>query len=443
MEERVLKMTNDGSYINNNCKVSYQQTNLPIDSFAFIKEVFWKVAIKTTEYHGKTALQVEVIDYNAKNPSALGKQTLKGEVPFMIFTPFEYERFSYQVACQTSGVMRSLCKDHPLGSKRPIDLDIRPPGSASSYSKDKQLERHQKQMEWANKADETLKPIELPLQTNEITIKQRFNESIIKNGFIEFKRRLPQPTEEITISINNDFLKQEYDLLKEYICKKIGKKTFTIKLVVQSRGNQVISYEASSEDIEKINETFIEEIRIPQIRLLKQVVDSTNEKKLYTVDEVFEKIQKIPGNIFNANINDIIKTLTDGYKHRNSQQIIFLAKNHNANVSKVYLTLKPLFGFLFYIDSGKNHNYIWELLDSHATYIWSFDKAIFSQSVSFTNTDLFIKEVHAKGRNKYKQDLHSKQVNNQSHFYCLEHEMQLNSSVVNFEKWREKLMEVI
>jgi hypothetical protein len=453
MGEKILKMTNDGIYINNYDKVSYQQTNLPIKNFAFINEVFWKVSIKTIKHNGEKALQVEVLDYNIKNSFALEKQSLVSKVPFMIFLPFEYEKLNKQVACQKSGLMRSLCKDHPLGSNKPIHLNIKPPDSDSFYTTEKQLEREKKLNEWLHQPDQSIKPYqlppestkpnELPLESKEISIKQRFSDSAIKDGYIEFKKQLPKINEGITISIFNDFLKQEYDLLKEYIAKRIGKKTFTANVIIHFKGDQIESVDATSDDIAKINETFIEEVRIKQINLLKQAGSSVTGKNLFAIDEVFKTLEQIPGNVFNNNIDDIIKVLTDGYKHRNSEQILFLSNQHNADLEKVRLTLRPLFGFLFYIDSENNHNYIWELLDSHATYIWSFSKAQYLQAQAYTNTESFIQEVHEKGRNIFKHNYLQNKMNYRCRFIALDHEMRTNSNIVDFEKWKEGLLAAI
>jgi hypothetical protein len=443
MEERFLRMTNDGVYINNYEKVPYKQTNLPIQHFSFIKDVLWKVAVKMSEHNGKSALQIEVLDYDINNWAVLGKQTLKEEIPFMVFLPFEYKKFNKIVACQRSGIMRSLCKDHPLGSKNPIHLSIKPPESDSMYTTEKQLERKLKQNEWINQSAKPLEPYQLPLETKEIIINQRFSDSTIQNGLIEFKRHLPQPNQEITISINNEFLKKEYDLLKAYITKRLGKKTFTVKIIIQLRSNELVSFAASSDDIDKINETFIEEIRHSHTHLVRKIVADNKEKKLYTVEEVFDKLETIPGNIFKSDINDIIRILTDEYKHRNSQQILFLAEQHCTDLEKVHLTLKPFFGFLFYIETQRHCNYIWELLDSHATYIWSFDKAQFSQSTALAKTKFFVNEIQEKGRNEFKRNYNENKVNYQSGFTFLDHKMKTNTPIVDFESWKEKLINVI
>lgn len=443
MEERILKMTNDGIYINNYDKVLYQQTNLPIRDFIFIKEVFWKVAIKSTLFNSTNALLVDVLDYNIKNPEAIGIQKLKGEIPFMIFLPFEYEKLKHQVACHKSGIMRSLCKDHPLGSKNPIHQNIKPPVSDSLYTSKKQLEKEEKKNELESQPFEPAKPFEWPIEVKEFNFNHRFEKATIKNQCIDFKKQLQKQDKEITISINNEFFKKEYELIKEYIAKRLGKKTFSVRVVANYRANKLESLEATSEDIDKINETFIEEIRNRQIHLLRQVDKGIKDKKLYTVEEVFSAQEDFPGNVFNNDVNDIIQILTEGNEHRNSQQILFLAKEHKAEVEIVRLTLKPLFGFVFYIETESNHNYIWELLDSHATYIWSFSKKFFSLSDAYTNTDLFIKEVHELGRNAYKRHYNANQSNYQCRFTSIDHDMNNDISNENIGIWIEELKRII
>ena len=73
-------------------------------------------------------------------------------------------------------------------------------------------------------------------------------------------------------------------------------------------------------------------------------------------------------------------TLIESESPRNVKQLVYLSGKKHERTQKIRFTLNPLFGFIFFI-SGKNKNHIcWELLNSHATYIWSFNKELSIES---------------------------------------------------------------
>lgn len=442
MQVRIFKMTYEGIFINSLERIAYANTNLPVHGFDFVGDIYWKVAIETSE--NKTHLKVEVLEYNAKNLSIFNAQKIQGEVPFIVFLPFQYEQFKQQVACRQSGLMRSLCKDHPLGSKRPIHLTHSISDKKKLYSTERIVDKeHLKKL--AQNDQDNLAQLHAANQlssTINISFKHKFSDCTIKDGLVEFSRNFNEAKDTLIISVFNEHLKKEYDLLKEYFSNRLGKKTFLVSISLEIKGSEILSFKALSTDIDKIDQAFIEEIRFRQIQSLKRIAIADEAKKLLSVDEVFLHSEQFSSNIFNNDINDIIKELTNGYSHRNSPQIVFLAESHNAANEKVYLTLKPLFGFVFYITGLSQHHFIWELLDSHATYVWSFSKASYTQRESFEVTELAINEIHHKGRNVYKAQFKANAGPN-FRFIPLDHELSENESSVVFETWKEKIESLI
>lgn len=442
MKEKILKMTYEGIFINSLERISYQNTNLPVHGFDFVGDIFWKVAIEASK--DKTHLLVEVLDYNAKNLSIFNAQKLVGEVPFIVFLPFKYEKFKQQVACRQSGLMRSLCKDHPLGSKKSIHLTHSISKKDKLYSTERIVEKvhfekqtQSSQNNWTQQYTVNHFP-----KTVNISFKHKFSDCTIKDGMVEFSRKFNEARDTLIISVYNEHLKKDYDLLKPYFSNKLGKKTFLVNISLEVKGSEILSFKAVSADIDKIDQAFIEEIRIRQIQSLKRIAIADEGKKLHSIDEVFLHSEQFSSNIFNNDINDIIKELTNGYSHRNSPQIVFLAESHNAANEKVYLTLKPLFGFVFYIPGLTQHHFIWELLDSHATYVWSFSKASYTQRESFDVTEQAINEIHHKGRNVYKAQFKANP-GSDFQFSPLDHELNENESSVVFETWKAKLENLI
>lgn len=427
MEERIFKMTNDGVFLNSLDVIPYSKTNLPIQWFAFVNEVYWKVAVNKIKKDRKEILEIFVVDYSCIRLDAFFKQKISGEVTFLLFKPFEYNKIIYQVACQKSGLMRSLCKDYHLGSKNPIDSNTTGSSEESYFSTQKKLERRK-----IINIDISTPPTK-NITTQSITLKYNLENTSIKDGYLEFNTTLKGLVGEQNITISNNILKKEYNLLKKYFCNKLRKNTFEINIeIVFSAGETIIN--ATSQDIDKIDETFIDAIRHLQIKSLANIEVINSDQKLYTVEKFFNQIDKEAENVFGNTIEDIINVLTDYHQHRNSPQIIYLAKSHDTDLEKVRITLKPIFGFVFYLGDSSRHHYIWELLNSHATYIWSYHTAEFPQAEAFDLVELAINEIYNDGRNPYKEK-HREDVN----FKTVEHKLIEGSKQVLFEKWKDAI----
>jgi len=108
------------------------------------------------------------------------------------------------------------------------------------------------------------------------------------------------------------------------------------------------------------------------------------------------------GNVFNQSESDIIKSLTKTEYVRNRKQLEYLSDIKQTNKSKIHYTLNPLFGFLFLNESKYKYHFVWELLQSHATYIWSINKENKNISFLYAKIEEIINVIKLIGRDEYK-----------------------------------------
>ena len=126
---------------------------------------------------------------------------------------------------------------------------------------------------------------------------------------------------------------------------------------------------------------------------------------------------------------------------KNKKQLEYLAGLKQDENYQLRFTLKPLFGFLFYVEGHNGNHFCWELLNSHATYIWSFDsKYAFFEILN--EIDNIINYIRINGRKKYKE-LVKIESENKFLFSTLYHKKKLTKNKDGFVEWKNDLEKII
>lgn len=126
---------------------------------------------------------------------------------------------------------------------------------------------------------------------------------------------------------------------------------------------------------------------------------------------------------------------------RNAKHLQFLAGSKHSTKQKLRFTLKPLFGFVFFIEGETKNHFCWELLNSHATYLWSFDKIDTDAKFQFKRVEETINIIRDMGRETYKSDFRNNKVDSDLSFCTIEHS-NINSALVDgFVEWQHRLKE--
>ncbi|MGY6561707.1 MAG: hypothetical protein ACXITV_06340 [Luteibaculaceae bacterium] len=101
--------------------------------------------------------------------------------------------------------------------------------------------------------------------------------------------------------------------------------------------------------------------------------------------------------------------------------------------------MNPHFGFLFFVEGERNNHFIWELLNSNATYIWSFEKYDGTLAQQLKKIEEIIGRIRTLGREKYKGAYRNFQEDGDLVFRSIAHENINSDFVDDFPRWRSRL----
>ena len=270
-----------------------------------------------------------------------------------------------------------------------------------------------------------------------------FKEITFRPGYICFKRHVEEINTQIEISVVNDCLLAEYDHIKSFFAKALKSKKIRVDAVIKIVDNQVTDISAYSPQIDQIDERLIESIKISRTLDITKPTVKTIDKSLFTSDEIFDTLveEGSTGNVFHQDENEILNALISIKKVRNWKQLEYLAGKKQFEGEKLKFTLHPNFGFLFLIRGESMDHFCWELLNSHATYIWSIARNESSIKMKYKRIENVINFIRNTGRDKYKSSYRHHHLDDDLLFCTINHK-DVNSDYINgFVRWKHLLDE--
>jgi len=255
------------------------------------------------------------------------------------------------------------------------------------------------------------------------------------DGFVQVEKRFDWQKNKQTLLIRNSSILPEFDSIKYYFGKAInGQKKFKVKATFTIRHGGIMGYEAESDEISKIDSALIDKVRKVRIYSFTSI-PRIRKKSLLSAEELQQSSKQEASNIFKETAIDIIKALVTKEGIRNAKQLQYLSGHKQVAHEKIQFSLRPLFGFLFSIEGKEKHHYCWELLNSHATYIWSFDKgALHTERIEAT-----ISLIHEIGRDAYKILYKNGEVDQDSLFSTIHHAKEHGRTAEVFLRWQKIL----
>ncbi len=268
----------------------------------------------------------------------------------------------------------------------------------------------------------------------------------IKLGYVVFERNVPSLRQLARFKVENDFLLPEFELIKSYLIKALGTKKFDVRATVFVEKGEITVTKAQSDIINRINEDLIESIK--NERTLKLAATSFKggiDKQLFSSEEIFDMPfdEGEKGNVFDQSEEEILRLILEKAKVRNRKQLEYLSGLEQARGTRLKFTLHPFFGFLFAVEGERMIHFIWELLNSHATYIWSLDKGGDEIKLQYRRIEDAINLVRNSGRDNYKRAYHDSHIDQDLVFNVIKHEDVNSPFVEGFVKWRHRLNELL
>ena len=422
----IIKLHQNRIWFNETISIATERSNLPVDQINFnkIAETFWLVEQLLFDKENET-LEVKIIDYFLRDKSFFKEQNPKTTIKALNFINLS-DVNSLKIALRYSAKeMTHLDKALEEGYKRRIE------------NPEKAFEKIQKKNLLMRSYPEKEKL--------EVNFEVWFKDAGFKLGYVVFDKNIPELKQMLRFKVNNDFLLPEFEFIKSYFMKALGTRKFDVKATIILEHGKAVETRASSPHIKRIDENLIDSIKNIRTNYLTKVPFKANvDKSLFTADDVFGEFnQDEMGNIFSQSEEEILRQILEKAKVRNRRQLEFLAGVKQVAGSRLKFTLHPYFGFLFTVEGAKMNHFIWELLNSHATYIWSLDKGDDSLLRQYRRVEDAINQVRNSGRDNYKQAYHSSHIDQDLVFHVIHHQDANSPMIEGFVKWRHRVGEVL
>ena len=428
MKTIFLKITNTEIYFNGSDSIRIENTNIPNKHLKFRtepEEVFWEVELigfsKLNE-----ELSVKVFDYSPQGIDSFQNQKCKYPFNRIKFDLLDWQ----QVEIQLSSYQESAIKEFFTGVPE-----------RSAHDTNNNLWTIPK----SKKTGDKLIDSEVYSTNRRIEEVFRINISDLQfhEGFVSILKKLNYPDKEIRIVIHNSTFRKEFDYIKEFFIRYFGRKT--VKVFVDFDydiySDKITNEEFKCPDLEEIDESVIEAIKTKRTNILKRP-SQKETKSILDLEELFQVMNDPSAgiNVFNQSEEDVINHFINVEGKKNKLHLSFLAKDLHQNTEKIRFTIHPIFGFIFSYGTETNSFLIWELLDSHATYIWYLETNKLSEISLYSEFEKAIEYIRGLGREVYKLAYKEGKISEDIRFKTISHN---RTDASGFKKWQEKLNSII
>jgi hypothetical protein len=406
----LFHITNAGIRLNPQDRIAWTATNFPPKSgfhFSEHRPHYWRVRQEAYD-RANGELTVTVLGYEVAEPEpGFSSQHPKAPVRRIHFRPLDWAELQGQLSAYRKEDFEALL---------PKAADTEPTfGSSNLTSHDPEVRRIPFE-------------VKVPLQ------KLRF-----KLGYAETEKRLPGIPDPVRILLSNPHILPEFEAIKPFFGKLLGKRSVDISGVAEVLGVLVRSVHCSSPDLDRINDQSIASVRRMVLRdSIRAARVPRVDKSLFGSDEIFDDTPaEALGNTYRQQERLLLEEILDAQQIGNRAQLHYLAGQVHEAAAPLKFTLQPHFGFLFYHRGETMHHFLWELLNTNATYLWSLPREPFTLAQAYPLLEREINTIRDQGRMTYIQQVDR----NAFVFHRIPHEHRNSSFVDGFPLWRARLME--
>lgn len=440
MSQIIIKIDNENVHLSPRTVLPIRGTNFPIAhcQFRSHKEVFWNVVL-LEYYPSSKCWNVKVLDYSPSDVSSFKRQKSTKEVNKVVFEKFDWLRLEPLLSSYQRSAMQGMLYN---GGPRKFSFeDTALKAHKNVRTESKIVDTNPQQIARAASTDR------LPYtKTYSISFSVNFADAQFAQSFVKFSRQVKEVGKLVDFQIANDYLRAEFDNIKSWFSRKFKSKKFEVNATIITIDGKITEVSASSIQISMINPNLIESvIEERTIALTKTAPALEVDRALFTAGEIFSNITmgEIEGNAFGQKENDILNLLLNKTQTRNRKQLEYLSGNRQSELLKLRFTLYPKFGFVFFIEGKLKNHFVWELLNTNATYIWSFDRLNQEIETQYKTVETAINSIRQNGRSAYKRVYKQNKDINNFWFYSIEHNDVSSITEDGFMKWKHKLEEKI
>lgn len=422
----ILKIENSRILFTPSLFVDIRNSNIPYNSLTFRtnREIYWEVEITNTINETKT-LNVLVKDYNFTDKNRFERQFPDIPVERIIFEKFDWTKLDPLLIRYYQNRLKEIAYNFP---------EIESGNTKSSFSRQSYNGVFPMQL---SQAISNPRP---KITDTEFWIS--FDNLKFEAGYISFMKKFEGISEPQLIKIFNEHVLAEFENIKSWFARKL--KIKKIKVYAKITFGSIPEIEASSPHIDLITPDLIENISYARIdQLTKELNGVSPDKSVYSSDEMFELLrdENEEGNIFKQTEEDILNYFIEKKEVRNKKQLAFLSDKKQSTNFKLRYTLHPFFGFLFFVEGSFKNHFVWEMLNSNATYVWSIDKA--QADSQFDKVDKIINSIRANGRKNYKRYYNNRTDVAEYVFYLVRHDDIATKEIEGYLKWENRIDELL
>lgn len=434
-KEVLLKIKNDKIGFNGTNFINILDTNIPISNLKFntSREIFWKVKMIDFDKNNYK-LCVEVVDYNCQDISNFLNQNPKYEIKFLEFAQFNW---IYLEPLLSSYKKINLINILTNINEKPFDYKF--------INND--LETYiepENEFDIENQTEEVIhKPIESKLY-EEFEIE--LNNCVFMLGYVMFSKYINYIHQTLDFKIPNDTILPEFDTIKFWISKILKIKKIRVKATFVLQNHKLKEFMATSKDIDKIDQKLIEGIKVERtLEITKSIRPQDIDKALFTSDDLYslDSTNDLEGNVFKQTEIDILDLLMENCNIRNKKELAYLSGSKQSLNYRIRFTNHPNFGFIFLVEGESKNHFIWELLNTNATYIWSIEKGEKEIELQYKRIENTINTILGCGRENYKRAYKTSNQDDDLLFNVLFHKDKGSELIDGFPKWKHRINELI
>lgn len=421
MKTILLKVDNEGVYYNPTEGLAWASTNLPVGAFRFREHepIYWRASM--CAYQKETQLlELEVLDYQVTVVEDFEQQSPKQPISALHFRPLSPQAFKANLSYYDGLRLAAI-----LTATEPV-----PPAPKIIWT-----------TEGRKPLASSLQPSEEPAKIH-LHFQQRIQDLSFSLGLIKGTHFVEEWGVTIDFEIVNDFIIPEFDYVKSYVAKALKQRHVPIEIKTTLADTIEKAVPARCPVLQNIDERLLELVRSQTAeRLLKKPkFEADVDKSLFTADEMYDQYTEDGpwGDDLRSPGEEILAQILSIKKVRNAKQLQFLAGKVHAPAEKLRFTLTPLFGFIFVAQGERQQHFIWELLNSHATYLWSFDPDALPAQQQFRELEKILTFIKVHGRQEYRNNHH---LSEHFAFRAINHRHANSSFVDSFPRWRNLLLE--
>jgi len=359
----IIKITNEAIWFNEVLSVPLTRTNLPVGDFRFVKgrTIFWKAEMINYDKQN-LELTIRIIHYRPEYIDDFLNQKPKAAVQKITITDIFWPAFSADLSFyKKTSFVPMMAESMPVGSEKSESVTVH------------------------IKADIA------------------FSKVKFGSGVVTFDYKFHWSDEKTEIKIHNGHILPEFEYVKTFFAKHFNSRTFQVLMVVTKSNTKIERIIATSRQIDQIRDVAIETMKFIRLERLKRPSKYIKEmdKSLFSAQDIFDPFDKNMLGTYHMNQKELFDHIMKWENIRNKPHLEYLSGHLHEIREKIRFTLTPKFGFLFVVHGKIMIHYIWEMLNTNATYIWSFEYGQWSQQKQLEKMEEVISFIRNHGRETY------------------------------------------